>query len=791
VSNEEFTSLLIEQNYCDELVQFLKDYVDNVLPRQLTYVESSAQRRILEGLGRAYSDQAPSPYFGVIAEYDSQDDTPKGITRIGKRVLHDNDSNELVVGWESDIGRQFAQLERLQNEDIRGATVVIREGSVNDIAFSNSGKAIRRRDRIGEARTGVLDDIIDVIMPEQDDIVRLDHKGPLVIEGGPGTGKTVVALQRIAFLMLAHQKRILDSLNILVVGPTKAYLKYVELFLPRLGLGPVISEDFLSICLRVLSTQERTEFNNLRIEQDNIRISKNSLKLIRVVSESLWPKIEVSSIAARVYLSIGLPVLRHIDGREIDTILLALKVNYERGELSYEQCRNSLESELQKLLLTDSPQSSVRDGGTSIARRNRIIDLWVNKIGIYSQEKRSNAQIKIASPTGGRLKRDLLSVVNRYYQVDIENAIDEIAESGTFEVSVLLDSLTRRQARTKLSNSVETDLDKSTEIVIDFGDISFGEVQNTRSGIGLPQVLQVVNQWLPKRDVLTHARKICSGDKKIFESVLGDEGAALAARFAAVKDSKDSGRKYLWSDADIPVVAEVDYWINGLSNYSKFINVLVDEAQDLTRLQSRAISRFAVSRNITLVGDQNQATRSGYLGSWESIMEAMGLWGESIRLNDSDVHISRLLHNYRVPENIYDYARLYLKEEDRINTPSSDVSGGDVTLLDYINDNFDVEVPRLLAKKAALGARVAVVTQDKFVIKKIEELNLLNVIILSPEESKGLEVDHLILFQPSQWFSGTGRSKNLMYVVLTRATKSVTILQKNPTAYNIHIPVEY
>jgi DNA helicase IV len=138
-----------------------------------------------------------------------------------------------------------------------------------------------------------------------------------------------------------------------------------------------------------------------------------------------------------------------------------------------------------------------------------------------------------------------------------------------------------------------------------------------------------------------------------------------------------------------------------------------------------------------------------------------------------------LNHNYRIPENIYDYARLYLDEEDRIQTPSCDIEGGDVEIMEVAaRDIFDV-LNKVLMVKVSSGERVAVIASEVNLGQFKELLQLENVTILTPEDSKGLEVDHTIVFKPGTWYRPTGRLRNLMYVVLTRATKSVTILDSN------------
>ncbi|MBB2990388.1 DNA helicase IV [Mycolicibacterium iranicum] len=82
-------------------------------------------------------------------------------------------------------------------------------------------------------------DIVATIQAEQDAIIRLDHPGVLVIEGGPGTGKTVVALHRVAYLLYTQRKR-MESHGVLVVGPNSAFLRHIGRVLPSLGETNVV-----------------------------------------------------------------------------------------------------------------------------------------------------------------------------------------------------------------------------------------------------------------------------------------------------------------------------------------------------------------------------------------------------------------------------------------------------------------------------------------------------------------------------------------------------------------------
>ncbi|MBX3091306.1 MAG: AAA family ATPase [Cryobacterium sp.] len=88
-------------------------------------------------------------------------------------------------------------------------------------------------------RTGRMSDIVATIQAEQDRIIRSDLSGILVVQGGPGTGKTAVALHRAAFLLYSHRERLRSS-GVLIVGPSRSFLKYIEAVLPSLGESGVV-----------------------------------------------------------------------------------------------------------------------------------------------------------------------------------------------------------------------------------------------------------------------------------------------------------------------------------------------------------------------------------------------------------------------------------------------------------------------------------------------------------------------------------------------------------------------
>ena len=93
---------------------------------------------------------------------------------------------------------------------------------------------------MSSAREGKMGDIVATIQAEQDRIIRAGTDGVLVVQGGPGTGKTAVALHRAAYLLYAQRERLSRS-GVLIVGPSPVFLRYIDRVLPSLGESDIVS----------------------------------------------------------------------------------------------------------------------------------------------------------------------------------------------------------------------------------------------------------------------------------------------------------------------------------------------------------------------------------------------------------------------------------------------------------------------------------------------------------------------------------------------------------------------
>jgi DNA helicase IV len=204
--------------------------------------------------------------FGRIDRRAEQPPTPgtaqaPGATEsfhIGRLAVADQNSEPVVIDWRAPVaepfyratGREPMGLVRRRHFAVEGRSILGIEdelfgaghlGIGHDEGLADDdapGAGLRGYSTLLAAlergRTGTLGDIVATIQAEQDEIIRSPQPGVLVVQGGPGTGKTVVALHRAAYLLYTHRFPLEDQ-GVLVIGPNRVFLRYIERVLPSLG----------------------------------------------------------------------------------------------------------------------------------------------------------------------------------------------------------------------------------------------------------------------------------------------------------------------------------------------------------------------------------------------------------------------------------------------------------------------------------------------------------------------------------------------------------------------------
>lgn len=169
-------------------------------------------------------------------------DSEKGdCTYIGRVGLFDDDFEPLLLDWRAPAARPFYTATAANPEGVvlrRHFRVRDRElCDFHDDELLTDTTALL--DALNAPRTATMRDIVSTIQAEQDEIIRYSGPGVLVIEGGPGTGKTAVALHRVAYLLYTRRER-LSRHGVLIVGPNTGFLRYVGDVLPSLGETDVV-----------------------------------------------------------------------------------------------------------------------------------------------------------------------------------------------------------------------------------------------------------------------------------------------------------------------------------------------------------------------------------------------------------------------------------------------------------------------------------------------------------------------------------------------------------------------
>src|SRR5690625_1989250 len=200
----------------------------------------------------------------VFGRLDLIDSDRRYVGRIG---VQDGEHQQLLTDWRAPAAEPFYQATAAHPQGVvlrrhlttRGRKVTAIEDDVLDLEnLSDSARANLAGEgallaALTASRTGRMSDIVATIQAEQDRIIRAPLAGALVVQGGPGTGKTAVALHRVAYLLYAHRRR-LESSGVLVIGPSSEFLRYIENVLPSLGETGVIATTIADLLPHVRAT---------------------------------------------------------------------------------------------------------------------------------------------------------------------------------------------------------------------------------------------------------------------------------------------------------------------------------------------------------------------------------------------------------------------------------------------------------------------------------------------------------------------------------------------------------
>jgi len=263
-----------------EQARWEREMIEGNIASRLDYLDVGDASLVFGRVDRARSEGGETYYVGRIA-------------------VADENQEPMVVDWRAPVAEPFYRatgrspmgLVRRRHFATRGRKLLGIEDELfgeasgvlgGELTVDDEGNAVRGAgaliSALEEARTGRLTDIVATIQGEQDEVIRSELAGVLVVQGGPGTGKTVVALHRAAYLLYTHRFP-LEGQGVLVVGPNRLFLGYIERVLPSLGEAGV-EQVVLADLVDDVRVAERDTPTTARVKGDG-RMSKVLVRAVR------------------------------------------------------------------------------------------------------------------------------------------------------------------------------------------------------------------------------------------------------------------------------------------------------------------------------------------------------------------------------------------------------------------------------------------------------------------------------------------------------------------------------
>lgn len=653
-----------------------------------SWVSAAVIKANIENRVKALADLAHAPlFFGRLdyaPEWATENDPPQapdpagGDSResgagsvmdrrfyIGRRHVHDDVGDPMVVDWRAPISQPFYRASRHDPQRVelrrrfgytQGELTAYEDEHLTDPDERSSSSGLLQRE-IERPRVGPMRDIVATIQPEQDEIVRASVDGTVCVQGAPGTGKTAVGLHRVAYLLYAHRERLART-GTLVIGPNESFLHYIEQVLPALG----------ELAVRQTTVDQLVDHAPVRGEDDAPRATLKG------------------------------------DARMAEVLRRAVRAG---------------------ITMPMEPCVVVRG-----SRRWRV------------------PAYELTEFTEELLARGLRYGAGR-------------------------DALPQR-----IAHAVLVQMERSGEAPDD-------RVQNAVARN--PAVKATVKEIWPAVDPAKLVLRLLSDPAFLAEQADGilteDEQKTLVWAMPArgVKSAK-------WSAADLVLIDET---MDLIGRTPSLGHVVLDEAQDLSPMQYRAVGRRCSTGSATVLGDIAQGTTPWATDSWEEALRHLG---------KPQAAVDELTVGFRVPREVIAYASRLLPAiaPGLAEATSVRESPGDFAVRHVDADSLDARTVAACHAALEREGSIGLIAADARLPSLAAALDAAGLRPLAPGEetsaearltlvparlAKGLEYDYVVLDEPAAIVDGepddrTGLRR--LYVTLTRAVSGLTIVHSAP-----------
>jgi hypothetical protein len=610
---------------------------------------------------------------------------------VGRLGLTDSAGRRLLLDWRSPAAEPFfgathanpmGLASRRRYRWTRGRIsdywdeVFTSDGFVGHAALDDQSAFIAS---LGGNRSTRMRDVLGTIQADQDAIIRAGSRGALVVDGGPGTGKTVVALHRSAYLLYSDPRLGHRRGGVLFVGPHQPYLAYVADVLPSLG------EEGVQTCtLRDLVAEGAAA----AIEADpNVALLKSSANLVKAIET-----------AVRFY-------------EEPPTKGMTVTTHWSDIWLSADDWAEAFEAPE-----PGTPHNEARD------------QIWEELLTILVDKHDGDASADLLRKSLLQ-NRELFTTFNRAWP--LLEAADLVGD--LWSVPAYL-----RKCAPWLSPDDVRQLQRGDAQAWTVSDLPL--LDAARQRLGDPEASRRKRRH--NASVAAEREHMAKVVDDLLEADDDGEGVVTMLRGQDIQDTL--------VDETAPPSTEPDLLAG------PFAHIVVDEAQELTDAEWQMLLLRCPSRSFTIVGDRAQA-RHGFTESWQERLERIGL---------DRINLASLSINYRTPEEIMAEAEPVIRAVlPDANVPTS-IRSSDVPVVHGSASDLSSILDTWLAAHA--DGIACVIGDPTFRTTS-------RVRSLTPELSKGLEFDLVVLIDPEAFGKGIEGAVD-RYVAMTRATQQLVIL---------------
>lgn len=712
----------------------------------------SSQLRKLENI-KSIKDK---PYF---ARMDFKEDG-KSVEKlyIGKISLLDNKTAyPIIVDWRAPISNLYyegrvgkAEYECL-GEKIKGEIFLKRQYIIENqelkkyVNINVTGNDELLQNALEEKADDRLKNIVATIQDEQNKIIRADINQPLIVQGVAGSGKTTIALHRIAYLIYNYEKEFKPE-EFMIIAPTKFFLNYISNILPDLGVNDVKQTTFEDFAYDVIGKKLKISDNNEKLV---IIVNKDFNEINNVETDIMIQEAKLkSSIELKKMVDDYLKIVEDLYIPKQD---LEINIIYDNNDINLYNNLHKTESKNDKVNCSDLKHDNINyddisynNVKTTIMKYEEINNLFKNTYKMYNFTTR-------------------IKEIEKNLAAELKKKTPEIIENLKKERTQKIANLTGK-------NRIEL-YDKYDKI------IKILEKEHKK-------IIKNYISKIPKKDCIQYY-------KEFIQSYLKNENEVLKYLKANTLNNLNKNEV---SFEDLAPIMYIQIQLFGVKEKCKIKHVVIDEAQDYGEFQFDVLKTLINSNSMTILGDIAQGVH--YYRGIEN-------WKKFIYTEFKDVKTvyTTLQKTYRTTKEIMDVANNvisklpeYEKEYivlgepviDRKNSINIKKIENKEELIKNINDRINTYIKQGYKSIAIIGKdmsecenlekKLRTIRKDiKLIRGKDSEYNS-GISIVPSYLAKGLEFDCVLLSDVSkEKYGNNSLDIKLLYVSITRAMSKLDV----------------